>query len=280
MLQIVAYPALRRNHLGKDLPQCPGNGTRGEMLRLADQMDCKNTLRTESFCDLTKRFFGVKVFRHGPAQKRIQNNRIVLARIAIEKRSAVGYRHFGRQPEMLRRHFRHGRFDLDEAKRRRPGRQTRNRPQELRASWRSPRPKLRCPFRNWASTSAHRPTRRPSLRPQSKRQRPKGTAFAFCFGFRRLQRVKLLSLPSGAEGSPSEKRQNVPATNLPAESSRKMGLPTRSDGSGEPSYGDFYFSLSPQRLSTVTPGQSSVRKGVAGRPSRLRRLHTGLSAQA
>ena len=33
-------------------------------------------------------------------------------------------------------------------------------------------------------------------------------------------------------------------------------------------------------LSTVTPGQSSVRNGEAGKPSLLYKLHTGLSAQA
>lgn len=33
-------------------------------------------------------------------------------------------------------------------------------------------------------------------------------------------------------------------------------------------------------LSMVTPGQSSVRKGVSGRPAALYMLQTGLSAQA
>jgi hypothetical protein len=35
-----------------------------------------------------------------------------------------------------------------------------------------------------------------------------------------------------------------------------------------------------QKLRMVTPGQSSVRKGVSGRPRLLYMLHTGLSAQA
>ena len=51
--------------------------------------------------------------------------------------------------------------------------------------------------------------------------------------------------------------------------------PAREGGSGKRSTG-----TGTQSLSAVTPGQSSVRKGVSGRPSEPYTLQTGLSAQA
>ncbi len=59
---------------------------------------------------------------------------------------------------------------------------------------------------------------------------------------------------------------------------RQCGRQTRARG--EVGRGDYFAGWAAIGVGLVIISKSSVRKGVTGRPSLLKRLHTGLSAQA